>query len=127
VRVRGRSAFSLVELLVAVVVLTVGVLALAGSLALAGRMIGRGSHATRAGLAAAARLERLRQIASSTEPACTGPEWRSDSSYSQGLSESWQVLDPSGRGRLVRLVLRSVHPGGTFSDTVVTGVPCGPP
>ncbi len=126
-RVQSRRAFSIIELLVAMVVLTVGILALVGSAGLTSRMIGRGAHATRAGVAAAGRLERLRQIASSTEPACSSAEWRNDSAAGPGLSESWQILDPSGPARLVRIVLRSVHPRGSFSDTVTTGVLCGPP
>ena len=126
-RVEGRSAFSLVEVLLAMIVLTVGILALAGSAALTSRMIGRAAQATRVGGAAAARLEWLRQVAWSTEPACTAAEWRSDSTGGSGLSEGWELLDATGPVRRVRLVLRSRRPGGISTDTVVTAVFCGSP
>ena len=77
-RVWARSGFTVAEATVAVVVLSVGLLALAGSMALAGRMIGVGRQATRVGQAAAARVERMRQVALSTVPACGAPEWRSE-------------------------------------------------
>ena len=126
-RVAGRSGFTIAEAVVALVVLSVGVLALVGSAALTSRMIGLGRHSTLAGQIAAARIERLRQIAFSTVPACTGAEWRSDSAGGPGLTESWQILDPAGLVRRVRIVLRSHHPTGSSSDTVVTGFLCGPP
>jgi hypothetical protein len=127
VRVASRSAFTIAEAVVALVVLSVGVLALVGSAALTSRMLGRGRHSTRTGQVAAARIERLRQIALSTVPACTAAEWRNDSAGDPGLTESWQILDPAGPARRVRIVLRSRHPTGYSSDTVVTGFLCGSP
>jgi hypothetical protein len=127
VRVAGRSAFTIAEAVVALVVLSVGVLALVGSAALTTRMVGRGRHSTHTGQVAAARIERLRQIAFSTVPACTGAQWRSDSAGGAVLTESWRILDPVGTARRVRIVLRSRHPTGTSNDTVVTGFLCGPP
>jgi len=127
VRVWSGSGFTLAEVLVAVVVLSVGLLALAGSTALAGRMVGLGEQATRVGQAAAARVERLRQVAFSTAPACAAPEWRSDSAGGGGLSERWEILDQSGPVRRVKVVLRSRRPGGTSSDTVFTAMLCGTP
>jgi hypothetical protein len=127
VRVAGRNGFTIAEAMVAVVVLTVGVLALVGSAALMSRMIGQGRHSTRTGQTAAARIEWLRQIAFSTVPACTGAEWRSDSAGGPGLAESWQILDPAGTARRVRIVLRSRHSTGTSIDTVITGFLCGSP
>jgi len=127
VRIESRSAFTIAEAVVAVLVLSVGVLALVGSAALTSRMLGRGRHSTRTGQIAAARIERLRQIAFSTVPACSGAEWRSDSAGGPGLSESWQILEPAGPARRVLIVLRSRHPTGLSIDTVVTGILCGSP
>jgi hypothetical protein len=127
VRVGSESGLTIAEAVVAVVVLSVGVLALVGSAALTTRMLGRGRHSTRTGQVAAARIERLRQIAFSTVPACTGPEWRSDSAGGPDLTETWQILDPAGPARRVRIVLRSRHPAGFSTDTVVTGFLCGAP
>jgi hypothetical protein len=127
VRVIDRSAFTIAEAVVAVLVLSVGVLALVGSAALTSRMLGSGLHATQAGQVAAARIERLRQIAFSTVPACTGVEWRNGSAGSPGLTESWQILDPAGPVRRVLIVVRSGHSTRASSDTVVTGMLCGTP
>lgn len=114
------------ETLVAVVVLTVGVLALAGSSALMTRMIGRGRHATTAAMVAAARVEQLRQIAHSTSPPCTSPEWRTDSAAQPGATESWSILDPAGLVRRVQLVVRHRTPAGLATDTIVTALLCAP-
>jgi hypothetical protein len=126
VRVCGRAGFTVGEVLVAVIVLSVGLLALAGSAALTGRMVGTGRQVTRVGLAAASRVERLRQIAFSTAAPC-GAAWRSGSAGGNGLSESWNILDGAGPVRRVMIVLRSQRPGGTTSDTVFTAVLCGGP
>jgi prepilin-type N-terminal cleavage/methylation domain-containing protein len=127
VRVCGRAGFTVVEVLVAVIVLSVGLLALAGSAALTSRMVGTGRQVTRVGLAAASRVERLRQIAFSTAAPCGAAAWRSGSAGGNGLSESWNILDGAGPVRRVMIVLRSQRPGGTTSDTVFTAVPCGGP
>jgi hypothetical protein len=126
VRVPGRSGFTLVEVLVATFVLTVGVLALAGSAALVARMVGRGWLSTRVGMAAATRLDHLRRVALSTAPACTAPEWLGDSAAAPGLAERWDILDAGGPARRVRLVLRTSDRAGVSSDTVLAGVLCGP-
>jgi len=127
VRVWNRSGFTVAEVIVAVAVLSVGLLALAGSTALTSRMVGWGQRDTRVGQAAAARVERLRQVAFSTVPPCSAPEWRSDSAVGSGLSESWEILDDPGPVGRVRIVLRSRRPGSTSSDTVLTAVLCGLP
>jgi len=127
VRVSRRSGFTIVEALIAAMVLSVGVLALVGSSALASRMLGRGAASTRAALVATARIERLRQSASSTIPPCTAAEWRSGSSGAPDLEETWELLDAAGPARRVRIVVRSRHPTGTTSDTVVAGFLCGTP
>jgi hypothetical protein len=111
--------------MVAVSILSVGVLALLGSAALTNRMLANGRQSTRAGQVAAARIERLRQIAFSTAPACTGGDWRSDSAVGPGIAETWQIVDGVGPVRRVMVVVRSGRAGS--SDTIVSGVLCGPP
>ena len=123
----GPKGFTLVEVLVATVVLATGILALAGTSALTSRMIGRGWLSTRVALTAAGRVDQLRRVAHSTVPACAAPEWQDDSSDAPGLAVSWQLLDAGGPARMVQLVVRSTRPGGVSSDTVVTGMLCGSP
>ncbi|MDQ2673596.1 MAG: hypothetical protein M3Y40_02980 [Chloroflexota bacterium] len=123
----GSSGFTILEALVAAAVLSVGILALVGSAALTSRMAGQGAASTRAGLTAAARLERLRQVAFSTAPPCTAAEWRSDSASEPGFMVRWELLDLAGTVRRVRLVLDTRHSFGASSDTVLTAFLCGPP
>ncbi len=56
----GTRGFTLVELVVAVLVLTVGVLALAGTAAAVTRMVGWGQRLSGSAIAAQSRLEALR-------------------------------------------------------------------
>ena len=111
----------------AAAMLSVGLLALAGSTGMTVRMVGSGQQATRVGQVAAARVERLRQIAFSTAPPCSAAEWRSDSTGAGALSESWEILDGAGPARRVMVVLRSGRTSGVGSDTIVTAVLCGTP
>jgi Tfp pilus assembly protein PilV len=118
--------FTVAEVLVAVMVLTVGVLALVGSFAGMSRMLGQGRQATVAAAVTAGRMEELRRIAHSTSPPCTAPEWRSDSASETGVAESWQVLDPEGITRRVQLIVRYRTPAGFATDTAVMAVLCEP-
>ena len=125
-RIRSRVALTLVEVLVAIIVLSVGLLSLAGTMALTVRMVDRGGQAARAGVAAAARLEWLHQAALGASPACGGPGWRSDSAAHPGLTEQWELLDATGPVRRVQVVLRVRHAAGTAIDTITTAVLCPP-
>jgi len=115
---------SVAEVLVAIVIVTVGLLTLVGSWGQMSRMIGRGRHATLAATVAASRVERLRQISRSTSPPCTGAGWRSDSLVGTGVVESWQVLDAAGPFRRVQVIVRHRTPSGFATDTVATSLPC---
>jgi prepilin-type N-terminal cleavage/methylation domain-containing protein len=127
VRVWTRSGFTVVEVVVAVLVLSVGILALVGSAGLTSRMVGWGRQSTMVGLTAAARVERLRQVAFSTTPPCGAAEWQSGSAPGPGVSEAWEILGGTGPARRVLIVLRSRRPGGVSSDTILTAVLCGTP
>lgn len=123
----GGYGFTVAEVLVAVVVLTVGVLVLVGSSALATRMIGLGRQATVAATMAAGRVDRLRRVALATRPPCTGPEWRSDSLTEAGVAQSWRILDPTGLARRLQLIVRYRTPSGSTTDTITTAFLCSPP
>ena len=78
-----RQGFSLIELMVAIMVLTVALLGLAASSAVATQMIGAGGRHTLAASVAQSRFEMLRR--GSCQALAGG------SSYTRGVSESWQV------------------------------------
>ena len=119
--------FTLIEVLVAIVLLTVGVMALVGSSAMVSRMIGRGRGSTVAVQVATARLERLRRIASATSPRCASPQFASDSTTTSGISERWTVEPAVGSGlsRRVIVILAYRDPRGQVRDTLRTVVLCG--
>ncbi len=122
----SRYGLTVAEVLVAVVILTVGVLALVGSSAQVSRMIGRGRQATVAAMIGAGRVERLRRIALSTSPPCMSPEWRSGSAVGPRVTESWHILDPSGLVRRLQVIVQHRTPSGVATDTVATALLCGP-
>ncbi len=122
-RHRRQQGFTLAEAAVAIVLLAVGVLALAGSGAMATRMIGRGRAATVAAVAAAARLEWLRQVAGSTSPRCAHPDFAGGAATVAGIEERWEV-QAGARSRLVTLSLRYPDPRGARYDTLLSAVAC---
>lgn len=121
---RSRSGLTLVEVLVAVVVLAIGIVALAGGSALVTRMIGRGKVETRAAQAAARRVEALRLAAFSTTPRCTAAAFASGGPVMDGgVSESW-VVPPAGRVRWVRVTVTYLTVRGPRSASLETGIEC---
>lgn len=122
-----RRGFTMVEVIVALVLLTVGVMALVGSSAMVSRMIGRGRGSTVAVQVATARIERLRRIATSTTPRCTSPQFISDSTTTEGISVRWIVDPPAGSdlSRRVSIIVAYRDPRGTMRDTLHTIVLCG--
>ncbi len=121
---RSGPGFTLVEVLVALIVLGVGILALTGSLSLVTRMIGRGKVETQAALAASRRLEALRLAAAATNSRCTSAEFASGGPVSQGrLIESWTV-SPTGSPRLVRVTVSYLTVRGNRSAVLESAIPC---
>jgi type IV pilus assembly protein PilV len=80
---RARRGFTLVELMVSVVILSVGLLGLAGTAAAVVRLTAGGAKQTIASSVAAARLEYL------NARRCTGRA--SGTATTRGISESWSV------------------------------------
>ena len=88
---RRRSGFTVIEVIVAIMVLTVGVLGLAGAAAIVTRMMASAEVQSDAAAVAAARFERLR---GSRCPVASG------SVSSAGINERWasvQMGNPSYR------------------------------
>jgi hypothetical protein len=123
-RAHTRNGFTIAEVLVAVVMLTVGVMALVGSSAMVTRMVGGGRISTFAGQTASARVERLRQIAASTTPACTSASWKTDSAVTGNINEKWRVMDNAGNSRRVEITLRYQEAKRVAYDTTITRILC---
>jgi type IV pilus assembly protein PilV len=121
---RSTSGFTLVEVLVAIVVLAVGLVALVGSSAMVTRMIGRGKTETRVAQAASRRIEVLRRAAYSTAPRCTAGAFASGGPVtSNGVTESWTV-PTVGRVRNVRVNVTYGTARGIRTDTLQTRIEC---
>lgn len=118
-----RSGFTITEVMIAVVILGIGVLALAGGSAAATRMVAQGQRTTNATAVAAARLERLRRAANGTNPRCTATAFASGSGTTNGVTEAWTV-PTSGIARTVFDVITYKKYNGTITDTLVTIVSC---
>jgi prepilin-type N-terminal cleavage/methylation domain-containing protein len=123
-RARERQGFTIAEVLVAVVLLAVGVMALVGSSAMVTRMVGRGRVSTLAGQLATARVERLRQIATSTPAPCTSADWKNGSEVSGMINEKWEILDNAGNSRRVLITLSYPVARGVAVDTLFTRILC---
>ena len=118
------SGVTLVEVLIAIVVLGVGILALTGSSALVTRMIGRGKVETQAALLAARRVELLRASAATTTPRCSAASFTSGGPVlADGMSESW-VVTPAGAVRRIRVTVSYLTVRGVRSAVLETAVAC---
>jgi prepilin-type N-terminal cleavage/methylation domain-containing protein len=102
---RNARGFSIIEVMVAVVVLGVGVLALAGGSVFVTRDLVRSRQTTNAALMAEARLETIRVEAGSTPVRCTSAGFTSASDVTEdaGVSMTW-VVPRSGALRDVRVI-----------------------
>ncbi len=118
----GSTGFSVLEILVAIVVVTVGLLALAGSSASVTRMLGTARQTTRAAALAERRLEDLRRRARSTDPPCAS--LAPGSAVSDRMTERWEVVAGTGAALLRVIVSWQTARGGAV-DTLVTAIQCG--
>lgn len=118
------SGFTLIEALVAIVVLGIGIVALVGASSSITRMIGRGKMETRAAQVAAGRMEVLRLAASATSPPCTDPGFATGGPViSGGITESWHVAG-SGPVRHVRVTVTYLTVRGLRTAKLETRVAC---
>ena len=121
---RSSSGFSLVEVLVAIVVLGVGIVALVGSSAMVTRMIGRGKVETRAAQVASRRIETLRMAAYSTSPRCTAVGFANGGPVTtSNVTESW-VVPTVGKVRSVQVNVTYRTVQGTRTASLQTRIEC---
>jgi prepilin-type N-terminal cleavage/methylation domain-containing protein len=121
---RTSSGLTLVEVLIALIVLGVGILALSGSSSMITRMIGRGKSETHAAMAASRRVEILRQAAHSSAPRCTASAFASGGPVIEdGFSQSWTVT-PAGAVRRVRVTVTYLTVRGIRTAVLESAVAC---
>jgi prepilin-type N-terminal cleavage/methylation domain-containing protein len=121
---RSVSGLTLVEVMIAIVVVAVGLGGLAGSLGLVTRMVGRGRVQSRAAQLAANRMEQLRLLAASTWPRCAAIGFASGGPLSSRAVTEWWEVSSAGAMRQVRVIVSYPIPGGTHADTLETRIDC---
>jgi len=118
----SRGGFTLVELLIAVTMISVGILALMQSSAGITTMIRDGRDRTRAVSIATTRLETLRQQALNSNPGCTALA-NGSAAAAGGLSEQW-VVSGTGWRRQLAVTVAYTGPRRSNAITVRTSVLC---
>jgi prepilin-type N-terminal cleavage/methylation domain-containing protein len=120
----SRSGFTLIEVLVAITILAVGVVAMAGSAAAVTRMIGRGKIDTRATQLATERLEILRRAAYFTTPKCTGAALANGGPQTTtNVTLAWTVA-VSGSGRILTVNATYNTKLGPRTEVLTTYIEC---
>ncbi len=121
----GRKAgFTLIEVLIAIILIAVGILALMQAGAMSTIMLRDGRLRTMASALAASRIDSLRLVAASTDPTCTAVASGSAGSLYGSLygAETWTVAG-AGRSRTVTETVSLTHGrrqlGMTVSGTLL--------
>jgi prepilin-type N-terminal cleavage/methylation domain-containing protein len=104
----SRQGFTIVEVLIAIIVLSIGALALASTAGSISRMMSNGQKKTRSYTIAASKLDSLRNAAYSASPRCSGLVSGSatNSIYGTAFSTSWTV---SGTGTSRTIEIRTSY------------------
>lgn len=111
---RAGTGFTLLEVMIATVVVTVGLLALASSIGVAASLGGQGRAQARAALLLSSRADMLRQQVLAARPGCIAPGG-GFRALSPGVVERWSGAESGGVIELVVVV---------GADTLVTRVAC---
>ena len=110
---KNKKGFTIIEIIIAIIVLTVGILALVSTAALVTRMIARGQRSADASAFMARRVERLRAMASSQlAGACALPMPGADTLY-RGTNwvafNTWTVTLVPGQAQNYRIKVVSTY------------------
>jgi Tfp pilus assembly protein PilV len=120
----NERGFTVVEIIVAIIVLTVGLLGLVSTAALVTRMIGRGQRSAVAANFASQRMERLRGGACIPAQRVNGADTLMRGSAWLAIN-NWQFVDEGNQYYRVRILTtyRTVK-NRVRTDTLEVGVPC---
>ena len=118
-RLRARRGFTLVELIVTILILTIGLLGLAGTAAVVAKQMGSGSKSGRGAVIAQARLDSLASI--SCTALGTGGGSGTYSSPNGSITERWSYADGNDVKNVVDTVRIAGHPYPFIYKSVI---PC---
>jgi type II secretory pathway pseudopilin PulG len=125
--VRSERGFTVVEVVVAMLVLIIGATALVGSSGLVSRQIGRGRAISNATQVAVQRLETLRRVANRRTAVggarCLDANFASGTATTRGMSEAWSVTN-AGTLRTAVDTVAYGRTGGTSRVVLRTLIAC---
>ncbi len=117
------GGFTIVEVMVALVILVIGVLGLISASGSVNRMLSEGRWQTEGVQAASARLERLRQLAKSTSPGCTASGFANGTATTGNVTEAWTIT-ASGTRRTISASATYRLKRGLRTVTLTTTLSC---
>jgi prepilin-type N-terminal cleavage/methylation domain-containing protein len=123
---QSRNGFTIIEMLVAITILAVGVLAVASSTIFTTRNLHRSRLATVASVQATSKLDELIGYAAATSPPCTSTRFASSSApvTASGVTLTWTVPG-SGPLRTVQVFARyRLSAVGERVDTIIARIAC---
>jgi type II secretion system protein I len=126
VKQRTETGFTILEVLIAIVILGIGVIALVGTSGLVTRHIGRSRVVTIANEVATRRLEDLKLAAApnGAAAACTAASFANGGPVtSRGITESWTVTN-AGTLRTATVTVIYPRTDGTGTITLQTVIGC---
>jgi prepilin-type N-terminal cleavage/methylation domain-containing protein len=117
-----RSGFTLLEVMMALLLVTVGLLGLVGTLGPITALAGEGRAHARVALALASRADSLRALLRAGAPSCTAPP-AGMLQHSDGVLERWSTADLGG---VIEVQIEASVPAlrRGLPDTLVTRLPC---
>jgi prepilin-type N-terminal cleavage/methylation domain-containing protein len=116
------GGFTLAEVLVAILILSVGLLAIAANSGSVYRMLGYGQRSTAAANVATSRMDWLRREANRTSPRCSALVSGADT-LPMGVVEVWTITGTGWR-RAVLLVVTSPSGRGLTVDSLYSVLEC---
>lgn len=126
--VRGRAGFTIPEVLVAIVIVSVGILAMMGTSVATQKLIGRARRTTLATQVAEGVLDSLRLEANANLQACTGLTGNSTGYTAQGIAVTWGIGSKFAVGnvgaRTAWVIATYQSVGQTMVDTLTTILKC---
>jgi len=127
--IRRREGFTIVEVLIALVMLSIGVMALASSVGSINRMMANGKRKTQSYAFTAGTLDSIRMVASSTNPKCSaltnGTTTSSASPYGTAFSRTLIIANAT-TGSSKTVTVRTAYRIGPYpkGDTIIATVSC---
>jgi len=121
---KGERGFTIVEILIAVIVLTIGLLGLVSTAALTTRMIARGQRSAIAAMFATQRMEQLRPAACIDAQRVAGSDTLFRGSTWVAIN-NWSFVDEGSQYyRMLVVTISKVRANQLRVDTLEAGVPC---